>query len=191
MTTNPKAEASLALSRRADRSARRDVIKLLGCAAIAWPLAPGQAWASATTIVALGASNTYGKGVARNQSYPAQLEAMLRAKGLNVRVINAGINGDTTGGMLGRLDRAVPPGTRIVILQPGSNDMRKGVAEQTESNLAAIRNRLAARGIKVIMAENGLNRALPHQPDGQHLTPEGYGMLAAALLPEVEASIRP
>ena len=62
-------------------------------------------------MVALGASNTYGKGVARNQAFPAQLEAILRAKGLNVRVINAGINGDTTEGMLQRMDGAVPNGT--------------------------------------------------------------------------------
>jgi acyl-CoA thioesterase I len=170
---------------------RRKFIWLLGGVAIAWPLVAGRALANTITIVALGASNTYGKGVARSQSYPAQLEAMLRAKGLNVRVINAGINGDTTGGMLGRLDRAVPPGTRVVILQPGSNDIRRGVGDQVEGNLAAIGSRLAARGIKVIMAANGLNRSLPHQPDGQHLTPEGYGMLAAALLPEVEASIGP
>jgi len=45
-------------------------------------------------------ATTYGKGVARNEAFPAQLEAILRAKGLNVNVINAGINGDTTEGML-------------------------------------------------------------------------------------------
>ena len=50
--------------------------------------------AGAATIVALGASNTYGKGVARNQAYPAQLEAILRAKGANVRVVNAGIKSE-------------------------------------------------------------------------------------------------
>ena len=66
--------------------------------------------AGAATIVALGASNTYGKGVARNQAYPAQLEAILRAKGANVRVVNAGINGDTTEGMLQRLDRTCRTG---------------------------------------------------------------------------------
>src|ERR1700761_2900648 len=81
--------------------------------------------AQAATVVALGASNTFGKGVSRGQAYPAQLEALLRAKGLNVRVINAGINGDTTGGMLARLDRVVPKGTSVVILQPGGNDRRK------------------------------------------------------------------
>jgi acyl-CoA thioesterase-1 len=160
-------------------------------AALMTVLASGPASAGAITIVALGASNTYGKGVARSQSYPAQLEAMLRAKGFDVRVLNAGVNGDTTGGMLNRLDRAVAPGTRVVILQPGGNDGRKGVGEQVEGNLAAINSRLSARGIKVIMAANSLNRGLPHQADGQHLTAEGYRMLATALLPEVESSIRP
>src|ERR1700748_1853073 len=79
--------------------------------------------AHAATVVALGASNTFGKGVSPGESYPAQLEAMLHAKGINASVANAGINGDTTGGMLARLDSAVPQGTSVVILQPGGNDM--------------------------------------------------------------------
>jgi len=113
-----------------------------GCLAVLAMLAVGVASAEAATIVALGASNTYGKGVARNQAYPAQLEAMLRAKGSNVRVVNAGINGDTTEGMLGRLERAVPNGTRAVILQPGGNDRRKGRPDRT----ADIQSRLSAPG---------------------------------------------
>src|SRR5262249_62044821 len=72
--------------------------------------------ADAATIVALGASNTYGKGVSRSEAYPAQLEALLRARGYNARVVNAGISGDTTGGMLGRLDGAGPGGTGLVLL---------------------------------------------------------------------------
>ncbi len=79
----------------------------LGCLAFLAVLNFGAVSADAATIVAIGASNTYGKGVARNQAYPAQLEAILRAKGASVRVVNAGINGDTTESMLARLDRAV------------------------------------------------------------------------------------
>ena len=90
--------------------------------------------ADAATIVALGASNTFGKGVARNQAYPAQLEAILRARGSNVQVVNAGINGDTTQGMLNRVDHAVPNGTSAVILQPGGND-RRLVGGQTIEHL--------------------------------------------------------
>ena len=40
--------------------------------------------ADAATVVALGASNTYGKGVQRDQAYPAQLEAVLRSRGYSV-----------------------------------------------------------------------------------------------------------
>ena len=161
-------------------------LRLLGYLLLCFGLSTvAVAAANAATIVALGASNTYGKGVARNQSYPAQLEAILRAKGANVHVVNAGINGDTTEGMLARLDRAVPNGTSAVILQPGGNDRRKGRPDHTSD----IQSRLAARGIKVIMLENGMLHGLPHQPDGQHLTPEGYHRLAESLASQAAAAI--
>jgi acyl-CoA thioesterase-1 len=141
--------------------------------------------ARAATVVALGASNTFGKGVSRSQAYPTQLEGLLRAKGISVHVINAGINGDTTGGMLARLDSVVPKGTSVVILQPGGNDRRKLAADNTP----AIQSRLSAKGIKVVMLPNSMLRGLPHQPDGQHLTPEGYHMLAEALVNQVAAAL--
>jgi acyl-CoA thioesterase-1 len=141
--------------------------------------------ASAATVVALGASNTYGKGVARNQAFPAQLEAILRAKGLNVRVVNAGINGDPTENMLRRLDSVVPKGTSVVILQPGGNDGRKGRPDHT----AEIESRLSAKGIRVILLPNSAFHGMPHQPDGQHLTPEGYHMIAEQLASQVTGAI--
>jgi acyl-CoA thioesterase-1 len=143
---------------------------------------------AAAIVVALGASNTYGRGVARSEAYPAQLQALLRARGHDVRVINAGINGDTTAGMMQRLG-VVPNGARVVILQPGGNDRRKGREQYRADNVAAIESRLGVRGIRVIMLENGMLQNLPHQPDGQHLTPEGYRMLAQALLGQVEAAL--
>lgn len=159
--------------------------KILGCLAILAASNLADTSAHAATVVALGASNTYGKGVARNQAFPAQLEAILRAKGLNVRVINAGINGDTTEGMLRRLDRAVPAGASAVILQPGGNDRRKSSPDRT----AEIQSRLSARGIAVILLPNNVFKRLPHQPDGQHLTPEGYHMIAESLASQVAGAI--
>src|SRR5215471_3572431 len=88
--------------------------------------------AAPLNVVALGASNTAGAGqgrhpggVSRNEAYPAQLEAMLRAKGYDAHVSNAGVPGDTTAAMLHRMDAAVPSGTQIVILQTGGNDARR------------------------------------------------------------------
>jgi acyl-CoA thioesterase-1 len=104
---------------------------------------------------------------------------------LNARVINAGINGDTTGRMLARLDRVVPKGTSVVILQPGGNDRRKSAPDKTSE----IEARLAATGIKVVLLSNGMLRGKPHQPDGQHLTPEGYHMLAEQLVGQVAAAL--
>jgi acyl-CoA thioesterase-1 len=145
--------------------------------------------ADAATIVALGASNTFGKGVARNQAYPAQLEAILRARGYDARVINAGVNGETTGAMLRRLDQVVPKGTTVVILQPGGNDRRKGTEADRAASISEIQSQLKGRGIRLIMLENNMLHGLPHQPDGQHLTPEGYRMLAESLAAQVASAI--
>ena len=141
--------------------------------------------AHAATVVALGASNTYGMGVSRSEAYPAQLQALLRARGLNVQVINAGINGDTTAGMLARLDQAVPRGTSVVVFQPGGNDLRQHSPDQS----SAIESRLSAMGIKVVLLPNSMLRGLPHQPDGIHLTPEGYHLLAEGIVGQVAAAL--
>lgn len=146
--------------------------------------------ATAATVLALGASNTYGKGVSRGEDYPAQLQAMLAAKGNSARVVNAGINGDTVVGMAARLDGALTSDTRVVIFQPGGNDARKGVsAADTAAATAQIEAKLRARNIRMVTMPNSMLRPHPHQADGQHLTPEGYRGLAAAILPQVVSAL--
>lgn len=143
-------------------------------------------------IVALGASHTEGYGVAAWDSYPAQLQALLKAKGIEAHVANAGISGDTTSGMLSRLEKDVPAGTELVILQPGTNDARYGTGARREENIARIKSSLAARGIKVIVIENNKLAELPDnemQDDGIHYTAKGYGILAERILPEVLSAI--
>jgi len=140
--------------------------------------------AAKVTIVAFGASHTYSKGVPRGSDYPAQMQRILRARGIMARVINAGRNGNTTGQMLARLGASVPGGTKIVIFQPGGNDRRKGVSSaRRKSNIRAIKQRLKARGIKVIMMRNRIFGILRKNGsyigrDGQHLSVAGYRELA-------------
>lgn len=147
------------------------------------------ATASTINIVAIGASNTLGWGVGSDEAYPARLQASLITKGYNVRVTNAGVLFDTTGGMLQRLDMAVPEGTRIVILQPGGNDLRFfGSKEQRAANIAAMVKRLRERGVKSIVFDPVIPPKY-FQPDGIHLTAEGHAMFAAKLLPLVANAI--
>ena len=150
-------------------------------------------------VVAIGASNTYGSGrgrtnggVSSGQAYPAQLEALLRARGIDVRVSNEGVPGDTTAGMLGRLNSAVPHGTAVVILQPGGNDARRAASGNTAGNIAEIRRRLAARHIPVIMLTS-MGSIAPRDsrdPDGQHFNARGHAAIARWLAPKVEAAAR-
>jgi acyl-CoA thioesterase I len=138
-------------------------------------------------IVALGASNTFGEGVERHESYPAQLELLLRASGHDVRILNAGLYGNKTGQMLARIDADVPPGTHLVILQPSGNDRKAG--EERANNIAEIGHRLSARGVKMLLLERDTYRDLPRQADGMHLTPEGYRLLAEGLHKRVAAEL--
>jgi acyl-CoA thioesterase-1 len=141
-------------------------------------------------IVALGASSTAGYGIGPSAAYPAQLEDILRAKGRPMSVINAGISGDTTGGMLSRLSSAVPSGTKIVILQIAGNDAMKGMSPAVaEANRAEIRKQLHARHIRTIEADSYVLAALRsglRQADGIHMTAEGHRRVAQ----QIAASIR-
>ncbi len=75
-------------------------------------------------VVALGDSETRGYLLPITDAWPAKLEGLLRQRGINVSVANQGVNGDTSDGMLSRLDSAVPGGTRVVILMCCGNDYK-------------------------------------------------------------------
>jgi acyl-CoA thioesterase I len=103
-------------------------------------------------IVALGDSNTAGFGIGRDQAFPAHLERMLRTTGHDVQVWNAGLAGDTFENMLARLDRYVPKGMKIVILQGGYNDqLRRNNPVWIAGYIQAIVSRLRARQIDVVL----------------------------------------
>lgn len=108
--------------------------------------------ASQTRIVAFGDSNTYGQGLPRGDDYPSKLEALLKSKGYNVQVVNAGIGGNTTADALSRVDSAVPAGTAVAIVQFGVNDARRGVPPSTiEQNLDQVLARIKAKGARIVL----------------------------------------
>ena len=104
-------------------------------------------------IVALGDSLTAGYGLPTQDSFPAQLERALKAKGHAIEIENAGVSGDTASGGLARLDWSVPDGTDAVIVELGANDMLRGVdPKATRGALDALLGRLKQRGIEVLFA---------------------------------------
>jgi acyl-CoA thioesterase-1 len=170
----------------------------------------GAASARPVHNVAFGDSATAGYLVPRAQSYPAQLRAALRIKGYDIVVKNAGVNGDTTAGALKRFDQAISPGTDIAIVEFGTNDRRQRVPTQrTRANLNEIVHTLRKRGIEVLLVGLGsLNLAdvarangvpyaqwnLPSRKyrarDHAHYNGQGYAIVVARMLPQVEALIK-
>jgi acyl-CoA thioesterase-1 len=152
--------------------------------------------AAQVTVVALGTSNSAGRGVPSSQSYPAQLQALLRAKGYDVRVINMGVNGDSTAGILARV-KSVPNGTRLVLFEYARGNEARHHITNSAANMAAIRSELATRNIKSIDITGVMNAAFAHaRTNGglisagtPHLGPTGYAEVARQVLPEAEAAI--
>ena len=130
----------------------------------AWELPFFGAAEAKAQVVALGASDTKGYYLPESEAWPAKLETLLRQRGVNVSVANQGVNGDTSEGMLSRLDSAVPEGTRVVIFNCCGNDNKdkRHIVADRDGNIRTIVTRLRARGIAVVFSESGRH---PQPPD--------------------------
>jgi acyl-CoA thioesterase-1 len=103
-------------------------------------------------MVVLGDSLSAGLGLSASAAFPAQLQKALKAKGIGVDIINAGVSGDTSSGGRDRLDWSVPAGTEAVIVELGANDALRGIDPMvTRSALSDILARLKARKIAVLL----------------------------------------
>jgi acyl-CoA thioesterase I len=110
------------------------------------------AGAAERVIVAFGDSLTAGLGVTPENSYPARLQARLRAEGYAYRVVNAGASGDTTAGGLRRVDWALKNTPDIVIVALGANDaLRAQDLASVRANLDAIVTRFQKAGARVLL----------------------------------------
>lgn len=140
-------------------------------------------------ILAFGDSLFAGYGVGQENSYPAQLQNALRARGINAAIGNAGVSGDTSAAGLGRLaftldaQEEVPD---LVILELGGNDLLRGLSpDQTRANLAAMLDELKRRKIAVLIM--GMRAPPNYGPEYQAQFDRLYADLArqydAALIP--------
>ena len=111
--------------------------------------------ANAPVILAFGDSLYAGYQLDPGEGYPPRLEAALNAGGVPVKVVNAGVSGDTTAAALQRLqftldNQPVKPSLALVGL--GGNDMLRGLPPaETRANLDAILTEFDKRGIPVVL----------------------------------------
>ncbi len=105
------------------------------------------------TILALGDSLTEGLGVDNDDNYPAQLEARLKELGYkDVKVVNSGLSGETSTGLVNRLDWVLQTKPDITILTVGANDAIRGIDVATvEANIRTAVKRLQDGGSEVIL----------------------------------------
>jgi acyl-CoA thioesterase-1 len=124
-------------------------------AAAATTAAPRPPAGAEKLIVALGDSLYAGYGLKPGEAWPAKLEKALWAKGVNARVVNAGVSGDTTAAGRQRLSFILdsqPRPPELVIVGLGGNDMLRGLPPaEARANIEAILSALEKRKIPAML----------------------------------------
>jgi acyl-CoA thioesterase I len=129
-------------------------------------------------ILIVGDSLSAGYGVAVDATWVALLQGRLSEQGYGYRVVNASISGDTTGGALNRLPRALElHRPAIVILELGGNDGLRGLPlKQVRANLEAMLSRSQAAGAQPLLI--GMRMPTNYGPDYAEGFHRLYGELA-------------
>ena len=130
-------------------------------AASAFGAGPGAA-DDRPVVLFLGDSLTAGYGLAAEQAFPALIQRRIDAAGLDYRVMNAGVSGDTSAGGLRRVDWLLQQPIAILVLELGANDMLRGQSvESMRSNLRGILEKVRAAQPDVRFVIAGM-RAAPN-----------------------------
>lgn len=122
-------------------------------------------------IVALGSSSTAGAGASGPaQSYPARLEVELRSRliGVEVTVVNRGVNGEDAAEMLARLDEdVIAERPDLVLWQVGTNAVLNNLSLESQAPLIrAGVDRMKAAGADVVLIDSQYAPGMLAKPDG-------------------------
>lgn len=112
------------------------------------------AFAQTKRIVALGDSLTAGYGLQSGEDFATKLQESLIEQGLDVKIDNAGVSGDTSAGGLARIDWAIEGEQKpdLVLVALGANDMLRGIDPAvTKGNLSKILTKLKEKEIPAFL----------------------------------------
>lgn len=97
-------------------------------------------------VLFLGTSLTAGYGLGAAYAFPALIQQKIDSAGYPLRVVNAGLSGETSAGGLRRLDWTLQNPVEILVIELGANDGLRGLAvADLRDNLEAIIERTRAR----------------------------------------------
>jgi len=114
---------------------------------------PAGAVSDQVRILALGDSLTAGYGLAQSDSFPSQLARKLQTAGIQSKIINAGVSGDTTSSALQRLDWLMDGRYDLVIIELGANDALRALDPMlTRQNLEKIVEKLKSKDTPILLA---------------------------------------
>lgn len=140
------------------------------------------------TVLFFGDSLTAGYGLTVEQAFPALIEQEFKQKGKNLKVINAGLSGETSAGGSTRIDWVLRQQVDVFVLELGANDGLRGVPlEETRKNLQAIIDKVRAKNPKVKIVVAGMmvppNMGKPYSDGFQKIFPEIAKKNNATLIP--------
>ena len=154
----------------------------VGMGALAAPDAPE----TEPLVVFLGDSLTAGLGLSETEAFPALVGGLLRDHDLKIRIVNAGISGDTTAGGLGRLGWLLRQEPTVLVVGLGANDGLRGLPlDATEENLRRIVSGARSAGARVLL----LGMKIP--PSYGRDYAEGFAAVYPAIATDLEVALVP
>src|SRR6266550_3117529 len=128
-------------------------------------------------VLFFGTSLTAGYGLDPDQAFPSLIERKARDEGVPIKVINAGLSGETTAGAVRRIDWVLRTPADLVVIEGGANDALRGLAPDAakanlESLIAAVRAKQPQAKIVLVQMEAPPNYGVSYTLSFRSIYPE-------------------
>jgi acyl-CoA thioesterase I len=153
-----------------------------------------QASTTPKVILFYGDSLTAGYGLSPEEAFPALVEKKLNKTEKKVKVVNAGLSGETSAGGLSRIDWILRQPVDIFVLELGANDGLRGLpVDQTRKNLQGIIDKVKAKypNCKIVLAGMMVppNMGKEYTEDFKRVYPDLASKNKATLIPFILDSV--
>ena len=139
-------------------------------------------------VLFFGTSLTAGLGLDPEQAFPSLIEKVAQAEGVPIKVVNAGLSGETTAGAVRRIAWVLRTPVDLIVIEGGANDALRGLApEDARANLerliAAVRAKQPRAKIALVQMEAPPNYGVSYTRSFRAIYPEVAKKESVTLLP--------